>query len=357
MSSRIVRHRFRSMLHFSVEMTPRLRFISLLALLFLLCILNILLGSVSLSAVDVWQSVIGGDDVPETMKFIVLRSRLPQMITALLAGAALGTGGLVMQTLFRNPLADPSILGVNAGAGLGAAIAILCFGGSMVGGIFSFSGFAMTTLLALVGAMSVVFLLLWCNRLMHSNLMLLISGVMISYIVSSVVSLLNFYATDYGVQSYVFWGMGNFGGLSDYRLLLFAACILPVLFVLLFFINPLNALLLGEDYAHNLGISVRRVRFWLLFITGWLSAVVTACCGPIAFIGLAVPHIARFLFGSSNHRTILPATILLGAVIALLCNLLSHIAGGRGMIPVNVLTPIIGVPVVLAVMLRRRGES
>ena len=338
-------------------MTRRSGFILLIAAFFLLCILNVMLGSVPLSAADVWQSVFGGESVPETVRYIVLRSRLPQVFTAILAGASLGTGGLLMQTLFRNPLADPSILGVNAGAGLGAAISILCFGGSVIGGVFSLTGFAVTTLSAFVGALAVVVLLLWCNTLMRSNLMLLIAGVMISYIVSSIVSLLNFYATDYGVQSYVFWGMGNFGGLTDFRLLLFALCLLPALLFLMFLINPLNALLLGDDYAHNLGVSVRKMRFWLLFVTGWLSAVVTACCGPIAFLGLAVPHLSRFLFRSSNHRIILPATILMGANIALLCCLLSRIPGQHGMIPINVLTPLIGVPVVLVVMLRRRGES
>lgn len=323
-----------------------------LLLLCLLFPLALLVGSVSLPVSEVCGVFFG--DASETARFIVWESRLPQAVTAVLAGAALALSGLVMQTLFSNPLADPSLLGVNSGASLGAAIALLAFGGSWSLGVATLSGVLLTVGAAFVGACAVIVLLLVCSRWLRGNLALLVAGVMLSFAISALISLLSFYATADGVRSFVVWGLGDFSGVPLARLPLFAALVLIPAALLLFSARPLNALLLGTDYATNLGVRVRPVRTRLLLLTGLLTAAVTALCGPIAFVGLAVPHIARLLLRTADHRRLLPATLLLGADVALLSLLLSHIPGERGTLPLAAITPLMGAPVVLYILLRRR---
>ena len=324
----------------------------LLPLLMLACLFW---GTVDLSFSEVWRALLGQTEAGEISSFIVLQSRMPQMLTAVLAGCALSVSGLVMQTVFSNPLADPSILGVSAGASLGAAVAMLLWGGSWVAGSFVLSGYLLTVFSAFVGAMVVIFILLACSALLSNNLLLLVTGVMISFATSSLVSLLSFFATAEGVRSYVIWGLGDFSGMTLERLPAFALVLVPAIVILLFMSKPLNALLLGNDYAVNLGVSVRRVRVILLFLTGLLTATVTALCGPISFIGLAVPHIARLSLRSANHRLLLPMTLLWGADIALGCQLVAHLPGDRGILPLNAITPLLGVPVVLFILFRRRS--
>ena len=251
--------------------------------------------------------------------YIVLQNRLPQAITAMLCGASLAVCGLMLQTAFRNPLAGPSIFGINSGASLGVALVMLLLGGSITAGSFSLT-------------------------------------IMIGYISSSAISLLNFFATEQGVQSYMVWGLGNFGGVSMEQMPSFALITLAGLLGALTLIKPLNALLLGEQYAENLGINTQRVRNYLLFVTGILTAITTAFCGPIAFIGLAVPHIARMLLTTDNHQYLMPATILTGAAIALLCNVICVLPGSQGIIPLNAVTPIMGAPVIIYVILKQRGK-
>lgn len=322
--------------------------------LLLLAAAGLLLGSVHLAPADVLTALFDTAEADPSTAFIVWQSRLPQVCTALLSGAALAVSGLLMQTLFANPLADPGILGVNSGAALGVALVMLLMGGSAEAGGFVLSGYLLTILAALAGACAVTLLLLACSALLRGKLMLLITGVMVSYVVSSAISLLNFYATEQGVQSYIIWGMGNFGGVNLERLPAYALTIFAGLTGTMLLCKPLNALLLGDNYAGNLGVRVRRMRFGVLLLASWLTAAVTALCGPIAFVGLAVPHAARLMISTSDHRRLLPLTALWGANTALLCLLITYLPGERGVLPINALTPVIGVPVVMYILLKGR---
>lgn len=331
--------------------------IGLSAVILLLFMANLLVGSVDIPPADVWHILTGGEGGKASWSFIVWESRLPQALTALLCGSSLAVCGLMLQTAFKNPLAGPSILGINSGASLGVAFVMLLFGGSVTAGTFSLSGFLSVLTGAFVGAMAIMALILFFSTLIKSNVMLLITGIMIGYIASSAISLLNFFATAEGVQSYIIWGMGNFGGVSLQQMPAFASVTLLGLAGALMLIKPLNALLLGEHYAENLGVNIRRVRNWLLLVTGLLTAVTTAFCGPVAFIGLAVPHVARMLLGTSNHQSLLPVTILSGGAVALLCNLVCILPGEAGIIPLNAVTPIIGAPVIIYVIVSQRRSQ
>jgi iron complex transport system permease protein len=260
----------------------------------------------------------------------------------------------MLQTAFRNPLAGPSIFGINSGAGLGVALVMLWLGGSISTGSVSATGFVAVLLAAFMGAMGVMAVIFLFSTVVKGNVMLLIIGIMIGYVANSVITLLNFFATDEGVRSYMVWGMGSFGGVSNKMLPSFAVVTLLALGASLLLIKPLNALMLGERYAENLGVNMIRTRNWLLVITGILTAIVTAFCGPIAFIGLAVPHITRLVLHTDNHRVLLPATILMGAVVALLCNVLCYLPGEDGVIPLNAVTPLIGAPVIIYIILKGR---
>lgn len=320
-----------------------------------LFVLNILVGSVSIPAEDIGRILFtDGADVKPSWRYIILQSRLPQALTALLAGGALAVSGLMLQTAFRNPLAGPSVFGINSGAGLGVALVMLWLGGSFSAGSLSISGFLAVLVAAFIGAMSVMAVIFVFSTVVRSHVLLLIIGIMIGYISNSAISLLNFFATDEGVRSYMVWGMGSFGGVSQTMMPYFASVSLLALAGSLLLIKPLNALLLGDRYAQNLGINIIRVRNWLLVITGVLTAIVTAFCGPVAFIGLAVPHMARLLLRSDNHRVLMPATILMGAVVALLCNVLCFLPGESGVIPLNAVTPLIGAPVIIYVITNKR---
>ena len=323
-------------------------------LIVLLFVANLLVGSVSTPADEVFRILLGEDTGRASWRYIVWEARLPQALTAMLAGSALAACGLLLQTAFRNPLAGVSILGVNSGAGLGVAVVMLLLGGTLSAGAFSLSGFFSVLAGAFAGALAVMALILFFSTVVRSNVMLLIIGLMVGYLVSSVVSLLNFMSTAEGVQSYMVWGMGHFGGVSLRQMPAFAAVVLAGLAGALLLVKPLNALLLGERYAENLGVRVRRVRHVLLVVVGVLTAVTTAFCGPVLFIDLAVPHIARLLLPTANHRLLLPATMLAGAVVALACNLACVLPGGAGLIPLNAVTPLIGAPIVIYVIVRQR---
>ncbi len=322
----------------------------LIAVLFAL---NLTLGSIRIPAADVLRILLGDEGERASWRFIVLESRLPQAITAMLCGGALAVAGLMLQTAFRNPLAGPSIFGINSGAGLGVALVMLLLGGSISAGSVSITGFAAVLIAAFVGAMSVMALIFLFSNIVKNNVMLLIIGIMIGYISNSAISLLNFFATDEGVKSYMVWGMGSFGGVSMKTMPVFATITIAGLAGSLLLIKPLNALMLGDRYAENLGINILRTRNWLLIVTGILTAVTTAFCGPVAFIGLAVPHIARLLLTTDNHRVLLPATILCGGAIALVCNLICYLPGENGVIPLNAVTPIMGAPVIIYVIVKR----
>ena len=252
-------------------------------------VVSLLIGSVSIPVSETFRILIGEESVKPSWQYIVIESRLPQAVTAMLCGASLAVCGLILQTAFRNPLAGPSIFGVNSGAGLGVALVMLFFGGSVSAGTVSIGGFMAVLLAAFAGAMGVMALIFFFSTLVRSHVMLLIVGIMIGYMAGSAISLLNFFATDEGVKSYMVWGMGSFGGVSLKMLPTFSVITLITLAVSLALVKPLNALVLGDRYAENLGVNIIRVRNWLLLVTGVLTAVITAFCGPVAFIGLAVP--------------------------------------------------------------------
>ena len=319
----------------------------------LLFLANILFGSVSIPADAVINILLGNESEKASWNYIVVESRLPQAITALLSGMALSVSGLMLQTAFRNPLADPSIFGISSGAGLGAAFVMLLFGGTMTAGQVSFSGYAAVFLGAFLGAMAVMAVVFAFSLLVRSSAMLLIVGIMIGYIASSAISLLNFFATEEGVKSYLVWGLGSFGGVSMRQLPLFTTVTILSLLSSLLLIKPLNIIQLGRSYAENLGIRTHVVRNCLLVITGLLTAVVTSFCGPVSFIGLAVPHLSRMMIRTSHHGILMPVTMLTGSVVALFCNLISALPSSAGLIPLNAITPVLGAPVVIFVIMRK----
>lgn len=325
--------------------------IILIVMLLLLAMGNLLIGSVEIPANEVVSILLGNGASNPVMEIIVLESRVTTIVTALLGGAALAVCGLLLQTLFNNPLADPSILGVSTGASFGVAIVMLLGGGLLGGAVM---GYISTLAGAFVGAMLVLMLLLVFSSFVKSETMLLIIGIVVSYFTSSMISLLNFFASEEGVHSYVIWGMGNFSSVSLEQLVVFSIIVILGLVAALALVKPLNAMLLGAKYAENLGVNIRTTRNMLLLITGILTAVITAFCGPISFLGLIVPHIARMTLKTSNHNSLLPVTMLAGGVMALLCSLISVLPVSMGVIPINVITPVIGVPIILYIILNRR---
>lgn len=316
---------------------------------------NLLVGAVNIPASEVFSILTGHTGSHASWQYIVMESRLPQAITATLCGGALAVSGLMLQTAFRNPLAGPSVFGINSGASLGVALVMLLLGGNITAGNVSLSGFMAILASAFAGAMAVMGLILFFANIVRSNVMLLIIGIMIGYIASSAIALLNFFATEEGVQSYMVWGLGNFGGVSMSQMPWFAGVTVAGLIGSLLLVKPLNALLLGERYAENLGVNITLVRNALLFTTGLLTAVTTAFCGPVAFIGLAVPHIARMITGTDNHRHLMPATIFCGSIVALTCNIICVLPGNIGIIPLNAVTPIMGAPVIIYVIMHSRN--
>lgn len=314
---------------------------------------NLFIGSVNIPAGEVCDILIGKEDVKSSWRFIVMESRLPQAITAILCGAALSLSGLLLQTVFRNPLADPSVFGISSGAGLGVAVVTLLFGGSIVTSSFSLSGFMAVSLAAFLGAALVTFIILFVSSKVRNSILLVIIGIMIGYIASSAITMLNFFATEEGVKSYVVWGMGNFSSVSSGYMPIFSIIIILSVISSALLIKPLNVFMLGDEYAENLGINTIRLRNVVLLITGVLVAVSTAFCGPIAFIGLSVPHISRILMRTDDYRRILPATVLTGSLMTLVCNFVCNLPGNRGVIPLNAITPLMGAPVVIYVITRR----
>lgn len=273
----------------------------------------------------------------------------------MMSGAALSVAGLLLQTTFQNPLAGPSILGVSTGASMGVAIIMLGAGGMLETVFGTDMGQYLGTMIgAFIGAGAIILILLAFSATINNNLMLLIVGILISYLSSSMISLLNFFSNAEEVKAYVVWGLGSFGGVTTDQLPFFSITLIITLIASFGLIKPLNALLLGERYAQNIGYNIRTIRTWLLVVSGVLTAIVTAFCGPIGFIGLIVPHIARLLLNSSNHSTLLPATILLGGATALLCTLLSVLPSSIGVIPINAITPVIGVPIIIYIILNRK---
>ena len=317
---------------------------------------NLAYGAVSISIGEVVKILFGGSSGNEAWQHIVLQSRFPQAVTALFAGASLAVSGLLLQTLFKNPLAGPSILGISDGANLGVALVMLLFGNSLsFFSVYSFGGSIAMIVAAFIGACMILGIIIYFSTKVTSSVMLLIIGIMVGYLASSCITILNYYSTADRVHAYVMWGMGDFSGVSVERLPFFIISSLVGLFLAVLMIKPLNALLLGEMYASNLGVKVKSVRIMILLCTGLLTSTTTAFCGPVSFIGLAVPHIARLLIGSSNHTKLMPATIIAGSCVALLCNLMTVFPGADSVLPLNAITPIIGAPVIIYVIINRKN--
>ena len=329
-----------------------LAYVSAALALLLLFAANLLFGSLDIPYGEVLSILTGGECGRDVWRVVVLETRLPQALTALLTGASISVAGLLLQTLFRNPLAGPEVLGVNSGAGLGVALVMLFAGGVSafgLGGYFAMLGGAF------VGAIFVIMIILLLATFLRNNVFLLIAGVAVGYMTSSAITLLNYFSTAEGVHSYMVWGMGSFGGVTMQQIPFFATVVLLLLMASLVMAKPLNALLLGDAYAVNLGVNVKAVRVVALCVTGLLTAVVTAFCGPVAFIGLAVPHVARMLLRSNNHRHLIPSTIMLGGAVALLCNLACQLPGENGLLPLGAITPLVGAPVIIYVVIKNRG--
>lgn len=323
----------------------------------LFALLNLALGSVSIpleGVIDVLTGNASGED-STVWQSIIMRSRLPQVLTAMACGAGLSAAGLLMQTVFRNPLAGPSVLGISSAASLGVACVVLLsgiIGGSAIGR-FGIIGNASLTIAAIAGAMAVMMLMVYLSNRIRGNATLLIVGVMIGYIATAIVGVLKYFSTEEDVHAYVIWGLGSFSRVSGGQVYLFCSLIAIALPISLLLIKSLNLLLLGDMYATNLGLNVKRARTYIIAMAGILTAIVTAYCGPIMFLGLAVPHICRGLFSTSDHRILLPSSILCGASLALICSLIARMPGFDGALPINSVTALIGAPITLRILLKR----
>ena len=322
-------------------------------------LLNLLLGSVPIPLRAICEMLLGSEEQPVVWQNILWKSRVPQALTALVAGAALSVSGLQMQTVFRNPLADPSVLGVSAGASLGVAFVVLLSGA--LGGValsrLGYLGEIALSVAAILGSLSVLALIVFISTKVKGNVTLLIIGVMIGYVANAIIGVLKFFSVEEDIRAYVIWGLGSFARVSGDQMLLFVTLmtlLIPLSFLL---IKTMNLLLLGSNYARNLGLNIHRARLLVILSAGILVAIVTAYCGPIMFIGLAVPHLARTLFRSSDHRVLMPATVLIGSTLALACNLIARIPGFEGALPLNSVTALIGAPVVASVLFRKRKEE
>ncbi len=318
----------------------------------LLFVVNIFLGSVSIPVSEVLGALFGEELSRTSWNTIIMDSRLPMALTAFLAGSALSVSGLLMQTMFRNPLAGPSVLGVTSGASLGVALVILLAGGAL--SQYLFISNLSIILAAFLGAGIVILALVFISARVGNNIIILIIGLMIGYAVSSVVSVLQFFSADHDLHAYVIWGMGSFSQVGWQNMMWFLVIIVIGLISSVLLIKPLNIMLLGDNYAHNLGLNMKHARIIVISVAGVLAAVVTAFCGPVAFLGIAVPHIARNLYNSNDHKVLVPGAILAGGAFALLCNLISRLPGAMGALPVNAISSLIGAPIVVWVIFRNR---
>ncbi len=322
-------------------------------------ILNLLLGTVRIPAGDVIDILLGNHSDNRIWTNIVMKSRLPQSLTAAMAGAGLAVSGLLMQTVFRNPLAGPSVLGISSGASLGVACVVLLSGS--IGGVtlsrLGVIGEVSITLSAITGSLLIMALIAFVARKVRGNVTLLIMGVMIGYIANAIIGVLKFFSAEEDIRAYVIWGLGSFSRVSGGQTTVFIVLMLILLPTAFFLIKTLNLLLLGDSYARNLGLNIKRARLLVIGCSGVLVAVVTAYCGPIVFLGLAVPHICRGLFHTSNHAVVLPASLLGGASLALLCNLIARLPGFEGALPVNSVTALVGAPVVMWVLFYKRKNE
>lgn len=319
-----------------------------------LFIINISLGSVSIPIKEVFHSLIGGTSSKETWQYIILNYRLPKAIAAVLVGMGLSISGLLMQTLFRNPLAGPYVLGLSSGASLGVAMVILgaaFLPESMASALLSSYGVVLASSL---GSFLVLMAVLVVSYRLRDTMAILIVGLMFGSLTSAIVGTLSYFSTAEQLQKFAFWSLGNLGNLSWTSILILFICVLIGLLLSLFSIKPLNALLLGENYARSMGLNYKRSQIIIIFATSVLAGSITAFAGPIAFIGLAVPHIAKLVFQTSNHTILFWSTLLFGASIMLICDSISQVPGGDITLPINAVTSIFGAPIVIWLLIRKK---
>ena len=340
-----------------MQNTPRHRFWFLIFLLLSLLLLfaNLWFGSVMLDWKQVLSALFHQADSNSAALVIVNQYRLPQAVTALSTGIVLSLSGLILQTLFRNPLAGPSVLGISSGASLGVALVVMS--GSIFGlqmAQFPFWGNLTVVMAAFLGALLVLVLIIYVSGRVGNVITVLIIGIMVGYAVSAVVSVLQYFTSSDELHTYILWGLGSFSKTTFQQSLFLLATALAGTLTALFFVKPLNALLMGSHYAQSIGFRTNRIQTFLILVTGLLVAVGTAFTGPIAFLGLAVPHLARGFFKSSQHGVLIPATVLMGASLALFCNLVAKLPGYDISLPINSVTSLVGAPVIIWVVLRNR---
>lgn len=333
-------------------------FLLLTLLIVVLFVLNLLLGTVHIPVREVLSILLSPPSGEDASIFanIIWSSRIPQALTALMAGAGLAVSGLQMQTVFRNPLAGPSVLGISNGASLGVALVVLMSGS--LGGValsrLGYLGDVAMSVAAIVGALAVMGLIVWVAQRVQGNVTLLIIGVLIGYLANAIIGVLKFFSNEEDIKAYVVWGLGSFARVSGDQMVLFVVLMAILLPLSMLLVKTMNLLLLGDAYAQNLGLNLQRARTLVILSSGVLVAIVTAYCGPIMFIGLAVPHLARALFRTSDHRILMPATLLAGGALALLCNLIARLPGFEGALPVNSVTALVGAPVIATVLFKRK---
>ncbi len=319
-----------------------------------LFLINISLGSVSIPIKDVFKSLTGGNSSKETWDYIIVNYRLPKAIAAVLVGMGLSISGLLMQTLFRNPLAGPYVLGLSSGASLGVALVILGAGilpGFLASVLLSTYGIVLASSL---GSFLVLLAVLVVSQRLRDTMAILIVGLMFGSLTSAIVGTLTYFSTAEQLQKFTFWSLGNLGNLSWTSILILFICVAIGLVLSVFSIKPLNALLLGENYAKSLGLNYKKAKLIIIFATSILAGSITAFAGPIAFIGLAVPHIAKLVFQTSNHTILFWSTILFGAVIMLICDVISQVPGSDITLPINAVTSIFGAPIVIWLLVGKR---
>lgn len=338
---------------------PLIVFILISTSILVFFILNLVLGTISIPVGSVWNILFGIKEESIIWENIIWKSRFPQTITALVAGAGLSISGLQMQTLFRNPLAGPSELGISSGASLGVAFIILLSGS--VGGTalikMGLFGEIAISIAAVAGALAIMIIIIIISRFVRGNVILLIIGVMIGYISTAIIGVLKFFSNDEDVRAYVIWGLGSFSKVSGNQVYTFVGIMIVLIPLSFLLIKALNLMLLGDGYARNLGLNVKRARLYVIVCSCIITAIVTAYCGPIVFLGLAVPHLCRTIFVSSDHRILMPAVTLTGASLALFCNLVARMPGFEGALPINSVTALIGAPIVISVLFGKRKNE
>ncbi len=338
----------------SIRNTYKIQFILLGILFAAVILLNLSLGSVDIPFKAILKTLTGNEIANETWQIIILQYRLPKTITAILVGSGLSICGLLMQTLFRNPLAGPFVLGISSGASLGVAVLILgvsAFSGSMAGTIFSTIGLAAA---ASIGAFLVLSIVLLAAKKIKNTMSILIIGLMFGSFTAAIISVLAYFSSAENLQQYVFWTFGSLGNLGWNEISILSVLYIVSVFFLITIIKPLNSLLLGENYAISLGVNLKKTRTGILIVTGVLTGVITAFSGPIAFIGLAVPHLAKLIINTSNHKALLPAVAIIGAIVMLISDTIAQLPNSAYTLPINAVTSIFGAPVVIWLLIRKR---